>query len=387
MYCRATMWALAAIPLLTTSTLAQGFAERERKALAEPFVGITTNGKPERGLFAIRPSGADMASVRNAANALLASLSGAQRGRAKFKIDDIQWRQWINIHRFPRQGVSLNEMTAAQRRLIHDLLRASLSAKGYETSRDIMRLNQYLGELISNLHHYGEFRYWIAVMGEPSATNPWGWQLEGHHLIINFFVLGDQIVMTPAFMGSEPVSAKTGKYAGTIILQDEQNTGLALMRSMNADQQRAAHIGALGRFGENVAEAYKDNIVLPFEGIPATQLSANQRAALVNLIALYVGNMRELHAKAKMEEVRKHLDRTYFAWKGDAEPDSVFYYRIHSPVILIEFDHAGTIALDGPRGKPTRRHIHTVVRTPNGNDYGKDLLRLHYQAHKHEHRK
>ncbi|NRP74564.1 hypothetical protein ILFOPFJJ_05486 [Ensifer psoraleae] len=27
---------------------------------------------------------------------------------------------------------------------------------------------------------------------------------------------------------------------------------------------------------------------------------------------------------------------------------------------------------------PTRGHIHTVVRTPNGNDYGKDLLRQHH---------
>jgi hypothetical protein len=60
----------------------------------------------------------------------------------------------------------------------------------------------------------------------------------------------------------------------------------------------------------------------------------------------------------------------------------VFYYRIHSPVILIEFDHQRPIAL-GRSGTPTRNHIHTVVRTPNGNDYGKDLLRQHHQRHKH----
>jgi len=33
--------------------------------------------------------------------------------------------------------------------------------------------------------------------------------------------------------------------------------------------------------------------------------------------------------------------------------------------------------------KPNRQHIHCVVRTPNGNDYGKDILRQHYQAHPH----
>jgi hypothetical protein len=82
-----------------------------------------------------------------------------------------------------------------------------------------------------------------------------------------------------------------------------------------------------------------------------------------------------------MDEVRKHLDETYFAWVGESGPDSVFYYRIQSPVILIEFDHQTPVALGGPR-VPGRIHIHSVVRTPNGNDYGKDLLRQHYEQHK-----
>jgi len=36
-------------------------------------------------------------------------------------------------------------------------------------------------------------------------------------------VLGDQVVMTPLFVGSEPVIAPSGKYEGLTILQDEQN--------------------------------------------------------------------------------------------------------------------------------------------------------------------
>jgi hypothetical protein len=38
---------------------------------------------------------------------------------------------------------------------------------------------------------------------------------------------------------------------------------------------------------------------------------------------------------------------------------------------------------------PTRYHVHTVVRTPNGGDYGADLLRLHHERFDHhggEHR-
>jgi hypothetical protein len=53
----------------------------------------------------------------------------------------------------------------------------------------------------------------------------------------------------------------------------------------------------------------------------------------------------------------------------------------------VEFDHQTPIALPGaPRGVPTREHVHSVVRTPNGNDYGKDLLRQHYEQHPHPHR-
>ena len=86
------------------------------------------------------------------------------------------------------------------------------------------------------------------------------------------------------------------------------------------------------------------------------------------------------HAKVRLQEVEKHLADTYFAWIGGTGPEAVFYYRIHSPVILIEFDHQTPVALPGPK-VPGRIHVHSVVRTPNGNDYGKDLLRQHYAAH------
>lgn len=105
-----------------------------------------------------------------------------------------------------------------------------------------------------------------------------------------------------------------------------------------------------------------------------------QQALLLNVVQEFVGTMREGHAKFKMDEVRKHLDRTWFAWIGGTADDSVFYYRIHSPVVLIEFDHQRRVAPFRTR-EPTRDHVHAVLRTPNGNDYGKDLLRQHYQLH------
>ncbi len=352
------------------------------KALAEPFVGITSSGSPQTGLYEIRETGVSTVAVLDAVRRLLAAMSQEQRGKMMFPMDHPEWRNWANIHRFPRMGVSLDELNGEQRESAYGLLRASLSAKGYKTSRDIMRLNHHLAELVSNFDDYGEHLYWFIVFGEPSASGPWGWQLEGHHLIINYFILGDQIVMTPTFMGSEPVNAASGKYSGVSVFQPEQDLGLEFMQSLPPEQQRAASIGAKEGRSDNLTEMFKDNVVLPFQGLSAERLSSEHRDRLLALIGLYVANIRDGHAAVKMEEVRAHLTNTHFAWRGGTDANAVFYYRIHSPVILIEFDHQGPIALGGPRQNPTRRHIHTVVRTPNGNDYGKDLLRQHYNKFK-----
>jgi hypothetical protein len=269
------------------------------------------------------------------------------------------------------------------------LLRASLSAKGLQLTRDVMRLNHTLGELANNnFEEYGEWLYWLTVMGEPSATEPWGWQLDGHHLIVNYFVLGDQVVMTPTFFGSEPVIASAGKYKGTEVLQDEQRKGLAFVNGLTAEQRARAIVKVSKTANENVAEAFKDNIVLDYAGLPGSALTIAQREQLLDLVHEYVRTMPEGQARVRMDEVRRHLADTHFAWVGGTDASSVFYYRIHSPVILIEFDHQRPVGLRhlvADATMPQRDHIHAVIRTPNGNDYGKDLLRQHHEAHPHPH--
>jgi hypothetical protein len=152
------------------------------------------------------------------------------------------------------------------------------------------------------------------------------------------------------------------------------------------DAQRQRAILSFSKTGNNnLTEAWTDNVVLDYAGLPARDLTAAQRQQLVDLAALYVSNMAGGHARVKMDEVVAHLDRTWFAWIGNTTPGSVFYYRIHSPVVLIEFDHQRPVALRHLLNPdlPNAAHIHTVVRTPNGNDYGKDLLRQHYLQHPH----
>jgi hypothetical protein len=359
----------------------------ETPGLAEPFKGITTNGQTEKNLFAIRSTGVSTDAVRTAADAFLAALTPAQRGSTLFAVDDPEWRKWMNQDFYVRQGVSFLDMTPAQRNVAIALLQAGLSAKGLKQTRDIMRLNHTLGELNDNdFDRYGEWRYHVTVMGKPSPTEPWGWQLDGHHAIINYFVLGDQVVMTPLFAGSEPVTAHAGAFKGTSVLQDEQNRGVALINALDPTQRKAAILKVSKTGNENLTEAWKDNVVLDYAGLRGSALSDVQKRQLLDLVALYVNNMDDGHARVKMDEVTHMIDRTWFAWIGETDPAGVFYYRVHSPVILIEFDHqvpANLKQYARDPNAPNHEHIHTVVRTPNGNDYGKDLLRLHYLQHPH----
>jgi hypothetical protein len=361
-------------------------ADFERKGLAEPFKGITANGSAESGLFGIHSTGVSTAPVRAAAERFLAGLNKEQRGRTMFAVDDLEWRKWMNQHFYVRQGISFQEMTEPQRTAAFGLLGAALSARGMKLTRDIMRLNETLAELTDDHEFLGEWRYFLTVMGKPSESEPWGFQLDGHHAIINYFVLGDQVVMTPFFTGSEPVTATSGKYKGVSILQDEQNRGLEMLLALDKTQRSKAILNPNKSANYNLTEAFKDNVVLDYAGARAADFSEAQRRQLLELVDLYVGNMDEGHARVKMDEVKRQIDRTWLAWIGGSDSSSVYYYRIHSPVILIEFDHqrpANLARFVKDANMPTRQHIHCVVRTPNGNDYGKDLLRQHYQTHAH----
>ncbi len=365
----------------------KSFAERELQAVAQPFVGVATGKGITPGLFPLKSTGVSTAPMVEAAQAFLATLTPTQKLRTLFAVDDPEWRRWCNVDNgiYLRQGVSLKEMTAQQHEAARNLLRVTLSAKGLALADAIRKTDQTLRELNDNSQIYDEELYFFTVMGLPSPTKPWGWQIDGHHLVINTFVLGDQVVMTPAFLGGEPIHTKTGKYAGNVILQDEQNRGLALMQALDPAQRAAATLSPEKTRSSNQAEAFKDNVVIDYAGVAVTTFSPAQKASLLELIGLFVNNQAEGHARVKMDEVKAHLDETWFAWVGGTADEAVFYYRIHSPVILIEFDHQRPVGntMIQERGKATREHIHVVIRTPNGNDYGKDLLRQHLAEHQH----
>jgi hypothetical protein len=361
----------------------QELLKHGKAAAVAPFTGLTTDGAARPGLFPLHRTGISLAPVVSAAESFLATLTPSERDTASFAVESDAWREWSNIHPYlMRHGVSLRDLTDAQRGAALALVRESLSATGFTTARNVMKLNDHIRELTGRPEEYGEWYYWLSIFGTPSEQQPWGWQIDGHHLIINCFVLGDQIVLTPQFLGSEPVVATSGQHAGTRVFEAEEAKGFALMRALSPEQQVQATIGKDLPM-EVFAAAYRDNLTLNYQGIRYDRLTPDQQSLLLDLINVYVGRIRPGHAEIRLDEVEAHLHETWFAWMGNCDAASPFYYRIHSPAILIEFDHQRGIALDND--EPSRNHIHTLVRTPNGNDYGKDLLRQHYEQHDHSH--
>jgi hypothetical protein len=91
-----------------------------------------------------------------------------------------------------------------------------------------MRLNQLLVDLSDRPDEFGEWPYFVSIFGDPTRSEPWAWQVDGHHLCLNCTVIGDQMVLTPTFMGSEPCHVYAGPFAGTTVFAAEERAGLDL---------------------------------------------------------------------------------------------------------------------------------------------------------------
>jgi hypothetical protein len=152
----------------------RGSRGRSATSLSEPYRGIRAGGTLKDGLFRIESTGVSTQPVIDAAVTFLNGLNEEQRKRTTFPVDDIEWRSWDNRHFYKRRGVGFDEMDEQQRKHAFALLSASLSAKGLTLSKDIMKLNGTLAELADNFDEYGEWLYWITVMGDPSSVRAMG---------------------------------------------------------------------------------------------------------------------------------------------------------------------------------------------------------------------
>ena len=322
-------------------------------------------------LLALSAAGAQTVSSRiaNSANAFLSSLNEKQRQSVLFAFDDAQQRtRWSNLPTtmVRRAGLSMKELTPAQRSAALALVASVLSKRGFEKVQQIMQADEVLKHNERNNPMFGEDLYYISILGKPSATQPWMLQFGGHHLALNVTVAGERGVLTPTLTGAQPalytVEGKTVRPLGA-----ESDKALALLNTLDESQRKTAILSF--RLADLVLGPGQDGKTIQPEGLKATAMNERQRAMLLDLMAEWAGIVHESAAAARMAELKGDIDETWFAWSGPttATPgrNITAYYRIQGPHLVIEY------APQTLGGDPSL-HLHTMYRDPT-NDYGKKL--------------
>jgi hypothetical protein len=321
-----------------------------------------------------------------AANTLLVTLDADQREDTVLPLRGDERATWSNlpIIMVTPKGILVGDMSDAQRLALHDLIRASMSSQGYGKAAGIMRLDDMLHELeTARLQDDPEGRddpfrkafvatrssgnYAFALFGDP-AGGDWGWKLAGHHFAVNFTVSDGRVGFTPMFVGSNPITIESGPYAGWMAMPHEASRGIDLMLSLTDAQKKAATIADV--VADDVFEGPGRRASLEkYEGLKADELSVAQMRLLRALITEYVGNVDFDSAAAQLALIDEAgWDELWFSWRGPVDLHGKFYFRVHGPRLLIEYN----------RQDPT--HDHSVMRDPL-NDYGEDWLEHHYKEY------
>ena len=312
-----------------------------------------------------------------ATEAFLATLDDAQREQVTYDFDSDEKSGWSN---FPvpvveRPGLPFSDMSEEQQQAVMAILQAALSEEGYEKTVGIMVGDQVVREQEDNPDLFGLDFYGPAIFGTPSETEPWMLQFNGHHLGLNLTVDGEDNVLTPSFVGVQPAEYTLDQAgdltafepasvldSGTIRpMGTENDEAFELMNALDAQQQDQATLDY--EVGDLVLGPGEDGRVLEPEGLPASEMDADQQAMLLDLVRQWVGIINEETAQARMSEIEDGLNETYFAWAGPTTNGELIYYRITGPTLHIEFSHQMGDVL----------HIHSVYRDPT-NDYGEQSV-------------
>ncbi|KAL1588524.1 hypothetical protein WHR41_02791 [Cladosporium halotolerans] len=353
-----------------------------------PYHGFTTDGTIRQNLWKADPkaNGPTKEMVAAAENLFKVASTDEQK-RFSYDMNAKEWRSWSNPEVIVvDSGVRIEDMQKVTRDAVHDLLKASLSPEGYGKVWTAMLTNAFLGELTTLKNVMNTDSYHFCFFGEPAADKPWGFNVFGHHLCLNVFSLNGEVVIGPFFVGAEPNIIDEGPDKGTKMLKKEEEAGLALMKSFSPEQQQKATLQGdiddiegdtmpAGRFNKadlrGLGGAHQDNRVIPFEGLCAKDMTASQRQALLEIVGIFNEILPAETKKMFLKRVEDHLDETYFAWIGPVNDETPFYYRVHSPIVMDEFDHHNGVWL--ANALPKKYHIHTIQRLPNRGDYGTAL--------------
>jgi hypothetical protein len=297
-------------------------------------------------------SSALVSGMAQAATQFLTSLPADARAKATYAFDDaerVRWH-WTTPGGFPRNGLPLREMNPEQRALALALLRASVSAAGYQKALDIISLQRELGN--------DPELYYVTVFGSPGSTDPWGWRFEGHHLSRHLTIVGEQVAATPFFNGAWPNVTDAGLRA----MAREEDAARELVNSLD-DGTRATAIFQARTLTNHVTQNQPYVSPLDPVGIPVGEITSDQRKLVLEIIQTYLGVLPESIATPSFERISSAgIENIRFGWAGNLEPRRPHYYRLQGPTFLLEFDNS--------RNGGT--HIHSVWRDFEA-DFGQHL--------------
>ncbi len=338
-------------------------------------------------MFQIEDQDVPIEKIAGAVKNVVTLLTSEQKTKVSYPLNAREWRAWSNPEFLLRPlGLRLEEQTEEVAASILSVIEATFSPEGYQKALAAMRMNHFLGEICQVPRIMNKYSYNFLLFGEPSVDKPWGWSLYGHHLCLNVFLIGRQIVVSPTFTGAEPNVIDEGEWAGTQILNVEGDLGLRLMQSLPDEKKTAAQIfkqlrdpGMLqsgdltkDRWNQDdqrhLCGAFRDNRIVPYEGVKVSDFTPEQQQLVLDIAEQFTLYLLAQARKMRIEQVKAHFGSTFFSWIGGWGDNDAFYYRIHSPVIIMEFDHHSGVFLSNK--EPAKFHTHTILRTPNAGDYG-----------------
>lgn len=344
-------------------------------------------GQVRPGLYTLQDDGMPIHAITAAAEGMLALLDNKARATIAYHIDSPEWRSWSNPEfLLSNKGVRLDEVSDEVRASLLKVLESTLSPEGYQKALGAMRINGFLGQLVKAPRICNEYSYNFVLFGQPSTSRPWGFSFYGHHLCLNVFLYKTQVTIAPWFTGAEPNQIDEGPFKGTRILVDEEWLGLRLMQKLEPKHQQIAQIFKSqkdpampeGRWNhddqQHLCGAYRDNRIVPYEGLLVADMSKESQDLVTAILEQYLLYLPQRARQLRLEQAKSWYHETYFAWIGGFGDEDPFYFRIQSPVIIVEFDHHSGVFLTNK--EPAKFHIHTLLRMPNGGDYGMALRPL-----------
>ena len=313
------------------------------------------------------------AAMRTTVRALLDRLDDDQRRLVVFPFDSELHRQWTYLPG-DRPGFRLGDLSDDQLAPALDLLQLVHSVRGWSDAQLVIRIEAARRALAleqagrSDVDPYRDLPYWLAVLGDPAGTAPWAWRINGHHLLAQATIIGDQVRGVPHFFGAEPATVLSGPHAGLRALPREEDLARELMLSLQDDQRRLAQIAT--RAPSDIASRWDPVAALPEQprGIAHARLDRSQRELFVALVRQYVDQAAPAVANQAWADLTDAgIDQVCFGWAGPVERGAGHYYAISGPSLLIEYDNTQDDA----------NHIHSVWRDLR-RDFAGDLLAQHY---------